>query len=101
MASNNARLILASASPRRKELLERFALSFEVIPARGEEAAPGELPPGDLVCRLAEAKAAEVARTVSDSRAVIIAADTVVELDGRILGKPGTPGKGHAHGSFR
>ena len=96
MASNEVRLILASASPRRKELLGRFRLPFEVIPARGEEAAPWEIPPGDLVRRLAEAKAAEVARSVSDPRAVIVAADTVVELDGRILGKPGTPERAKA-----
>ena len=96
MASNELRLILASASPRRKELLERFGIPFEVIPARGEEAAPGELSPGELVRRLAEAKAAEVARAVSDSRAVIVAADTVVEFDGRILGKPGTPERAKA-----
>ena len=96
MASNEVRLILASASPRRKELLGRFRLPFEVIPARGEEAAPWEIPPGDLVRRLAEAKAAEGARSVSDPRAVIVAADTVVELDGRILGKPGTPERAKA-----
>ena len=90
MAWNEPRLILASASPRRRELLSRFGVSFEVIPAAGEEAAAG-LPPEALVRRLAEAKAAEVCSRVGDPDAVIVAADTVVELDGEILGKPGTP----------
>ena len=85
------RLILASASPRRRELLERFGLPFEVVPARGEESAPEGLPPGELVRLLAEQKAAEVARTVPDAAAVIVSADTVVEIDGEVLGKPGTP----------
>ena len=85
------RLILASASPRRRELLERFGLPFEVVPARGEESAPEGLPPGELVRLLAEQKAAEVARTVPDAAAVVVSADTVVEIDGEVLGKPGTP----------
>ena len=96
MASSDVRLILASASPRRRELLGRFGVPFEVIPAAGEESAGEGLAPGELVRALAEAKAAEVERSVADSRAVIIAADTVVELDGAILGKPGTPERAKA-----
>ena len=85
------RLILASGSPRRRELLSRFGHPFEVIPAAGEEARPAGLTPGVLVERLSEAKAAEVAARVKDPEAVILAADTVVEHGGEILGKPGTP----------
>jgi len=83
-------LILASASPRRRELLGRFAVPFRVIPARGAETAPEGLTPGELVRCLAEHKAAEVAEG-EGPESVIIAADTVVEIDGEILGKPGTP----------
>ena len=91
MASSDVRLILASGSPRRRELLGRFGTAFEVVPAAGEETAPKGLAPDALVRRLADAKAAEVADRVNDENAVIIAADTVVELRGEILGKPGTP----------
>ena len=89
MAYNTKRLILASASPRRRELLDRISVPYEVIPARGEETAPAGMPPGALVMRLAAGKAAEVAR-LAGPEAVVIAADTVVEVDGRILGTPGT-----------
>lgn len=89
MAYPDKRLILASASPRRRELMDKFGLAYQVIPAEGEETAPGELSPGELVAALAAGKAAEVSGRCPD--AVVIAADTVVEVDGRILGKPGTP----------
>ncbi len=88
MAYPDKRLILASASPRRRELLDRFNIPYEVIPALGEETAPEGLPPGELVAALAAGKAAEVSGRCPG--AVVIAADTVVEVDGRILGKPGT-----------
>ena len=89
MAYHEKRLVLASASPRRRELLDRFCIPYEVIPALGEEAAPEGLPPGELVSLLAANKAAEVAVRVG-SGAVVVAADTVVEIEGRVLGKPGT-----------
>lgn len=90
MAYCEKTLILASASPRRRELLGRFAVPFRVVPARGKETAPEGLTPGELVRCLAEHKAAEVAEG-EGPESVIIAADTVVEIDGEILGKPGTP----------
>ena len=89
MAYNKKRVILASASPRRRELLDKFSLDYEIIPAQGGENAPEGLSPEELVTRLAVGKAAEVARRAGPD-AVVIAADTVVEVDGRILGKPGT-----------
>ena len=79
-------LILASASPRRRELLGYFGLPFEVIPAQGPETPPAEADAGRTVCFLSLQKARQVAETHPD--ALVIGADTVVEIDGEILGKP-------------
>lgn len=77
-------ITLASASPRRRELLERIGLVIEVRPADVDETQrPGE-PPLDYVRRVAAAKADAVAATVAGW---VLAADTIVELDGDILGK--------------
>lgn len=79
-------LILASKSPRRRQLLAAIGLSFTVDAADVDEIAlPGE-PPDALVCRLCRAKAAAV--IVRHPRAVVLAADTLVVLDGDLLGKP-------------
>jgi septum formation protein len=79
-------LVLASASPRRKALLEAAGVTCTVIPAEVDEAPePGETPLAH-VRRLARAKALEVAR--SEPHAIILGADTVVVIDGHILGKP-------------
>lgn len=81
------RIILASQSPRRRELLERMGIShFDVIPAKGEERADPNLTPEQLVEELSRQKAAEI--TVGNPDALIIAADTVVAVDGTVLGKP-------------
>ena len=90
MAYCNKRLILASGSPRRRELLDKFGIDYEILPAQGEESAPPELTPGERVKALAAQKAEEVAQRLNDPAAVILAADTLVELDGEVLGKPGT-----------
>ena len=95
MAYCDKPLILASASPRRRELLSRFAVPFRVVPARGRETAPEGLSPGELVQCLARHKAAEVAEG-ADADSVIVAADTVVEIDGEILGKPADPAQAEA-----
>ncbi len=81
------RLILASASPRRRELLKQAGAVFEVIPARGEERTTKEHPQ-DIVMELALLKAREVAEAIEDPEVVVLGADTVVAMDGRILGKP-------------
>lgn len=79
-------LILASASPRRRELLSHFTRDFSIDPAAGPETPPDHAAPGDIVKALSAAKAAEVAsRHPGD---LILAADTIVELDGTVLGKP-------------
>jgi septum formation protein len=80
-------LVLASASPRRRDLLTGLGLRFEVrVAAVDESPRPGE-PPGVLVERLAGAKA-EAAAAVGGTDEVVIAADTVVVVDGDTLGKP-------------
>jgi septum formation protein len=82
-----ARLVLASASPRRSELLRSVGLQFDVIPADIDESTlPGEAP-SDYVARLSTEKADAVAERVGGG-AIVIAADTTVDVDGRILEKP-------------
>ena len=83
------RLILASNSPRRKMLLEQMGLSdFLIRPAGGPEPLPMEgLSPAEAVTAIALAKAKEVAATALPGD-MILAADTMVCLDGALLGKP-------------
>ena len=86
------KIILASASPRRKELLKLLFSEFEVIPAMGEEKCE-ESSPEAVVCASARQKAEEVAIRLqllenSGQSTLLISADTVVSIDGRILGKP-------------
>lgn len=82
-------LILASKSPRRRELLAQMGLTdFEIHPALGEELAQPDLTPPELVQALALHKAQEVAQTFAQSGDVVIGADTIVVLDGQVLGKP-------------
>ncbi len=79
------KIILASGSPRRKELLSQIGVSFEVIKAEGEEVLISSVP-AEAVKELAMQKVLEVAeKGVGD---IIIGADTVVAADGQILGKP-------------
>ena len=83
------KLILASASPRRRELMEMLCPGkLEIVPAVGEECADPALPPDALVKALSRQKAAEVAARCAGADDVVIGADTVVALDGKILGKP-------------
>ena len=82
----SSRLILASKSPRRYELLKQVGLDFEVVPSRVIEDFVGTETPQDHVIRLAEAKAQDVAYRYPDRW--VIAADTIVYIDGSILGKP-------------
>ncbi len=81
-------VILASGSPRRQELLKQMGLEFEVIPAEIDEVFLPSVSPVEMVQRLACQKAAFVAE--QKQKGVVIAADTVVVLDGRVMGKPGT-----------
>ncbi len=81
------KMILASGSPRRRELLESLGWTFEVrVPDVPEDTLPGESP--DASCgRLARIKGASVAANVSPDT-LVLAADTVVDLDGMLMGKP-------------
>jgi len=79
-------LILASASPRRRELLGYIHPNFKVIATDSDESLPPDMPPDEGVRTLALRKARAVAATHPE--AVIIGADTMVALDGAIFGKP-------------
>lgn len=78
-------LILASGSPRRKELLSLFRIPFTVIPADVDETMDPANAPCDEVARLSAKKARAVKREPDD---VVIAADTIVVCEGKVLGKP-------------
>lgn len=82
------KLILASRSPRRRELLAQAGYAFEVLPASEEveSQVPAEGSPPELAARCAHAKAADVACRVPSG--IVLGCDTVVELGGRLLGKP-------------
>jgi septum formation protein len=85
IATGDAQFVLASASPRRAELLRTLGLRFLVRPTDTDETVrPGELPEA-LVARLATDKARAGA---GDAALPVLAADTVVEIDGTVLGKP-------------
>jgi septum formation protein len=88
------RYILASASPRRKELLAEVLPAFEVIPAVGEEKVNMSLFPEKVACALAEAKCDEV--FLSHPDCTVIGCDTIVVFDGQILGKPKNPADAEA-----
>ncbi len=80
------KIILASASPRRRELLTQMNLKFEVMPSCGEEVITKQQP-CEVVMELAGQKAGEIASGFTDDT-LVIGADTIVVKDGRILGKP-------------
>lgn len=82
---------MASRSPRRREILSRLGLSFSVQPGEVDEAGVTEKDPAELVERLALSKALDVAG--SRERALVIGADTIVVLDGEVLGKPADSGE--------
>lgn len=78
-------LILASASPRRKELLEQIGLTFTVIPSHADEVITKTLP-GEIVEELSRQKAEDIAKDIEDG--IIIGSDTIVWQDGHVMGKP-------------
>jgi septum formation protein len=82
------RLVLASASPRRAELLRAAGFSFETVVADVDERAKADEPPSIYVRRLAAEKSAAALAVVRDPAAIVLGADTTVVVDGAILAKP-------------
>ena len=80
------KIVLASASPRRKELFELAGLSFDIVPSQVEEVITREKP-WEVVMELASQKAWDVWKQTGGKQ-IIVGADTVVAYDGKILGKP-------------
>lgn len=80
------KLILASASPRRKELLGKIGLEFEIIPAKGEEVVTKKLP-WEVVEELSFQKAKEIA-DMQTEECIVIGSDTIVAKEEKIMGKP-------------
>ncbi len=80
------KIILASASPRRRELLSVITDNFEVVPSDAEEYVPQSISPEDTAEYLARLKALAVAETYKNR--TVLGADTCVLAEGRILGKP-------------
>lgn len=81
-----SKLILASGSPRRRKLMEQTGLAFTVIPAETDESTAEGLPPKTMVKHLARQKALAV--VAKHPGAVVLGADTMVAVDGEVLGKP-------------
>lgn len=87
-------IVLASASPRRRELMEQFCRkNLVIVPAEGEEVVPDNVGPGETVEALARGKAREVAarlraKGAGNQEDIVIGADTIVWHEGRIFGKP-------------
>lgn len=86
MIKNN--VILASASPRRRELLGLIFKNFEILPSNVEEKVPDTVSAEETPEYLAEIKALDISKKYPDS--LVIGADTIVLADGKILGKPKT-----------
>ncbi len=86
---NQELICLASASPRRRQLLEQIGVAFEVSPADIDESPLADESPDQFVRRLAEAKAARALDTMTvGDRAIVLAADTIVVVDDEVYGKP-------------
>ena len=86
---NSKKIILASQSPRRKDLLKQIGLEFEIDPSSYEEDMTLKMEPKKLAEFLSLGKAKDVAQRYKDS--IIISADTIVAVDGEVFGKPKTP----------
>ncbi len=83
------KLILASNSPRRREILAKFGYDFEVVVSDFDEGTG--VNPADSAMKNAEGKAVDVFNKLNDDDAVVLGADTVVHFKGEILGKPKSP----------
>ncbi|WP_019638281.1 Maf family protein [Paenibacillus fonticola] len=89
-ASSSRLVVLASTSPRRRELLASLHIPFEVIPSDADESTPSHWTPEQIVMELALRKAKAVVASLPGAsiNAVIVGSDTIVVRDGQVLGKP-------------
>lgn len=85
------RLVLASRSPQRATILERLGLEFETVPSGVDEIEVGD--PSNVVAGNAMRKARAVADRLADPDALVLGGDTVIALDGEVIGKPSDPGE--------
>lgn len=83
----NTKIVLASSSPRRKELLESLGISFEVVSPSSDESLLDNERPEDYVLRLSSEKALSVSKNLTGD-VLVIGADTIVVVENEILGKP-------------
>ncbi|MBO5094672.1 MAG: septum formation protein Maf [Lachnospiraceae bacterium] len=83
----NKQIVLASASPRRKELLELMGLTFQIIPSTKEEVITGGCP-AEIVENLSYQKAEDVASQMASEDVLVIGSDTIVVCDEEVMGKP-------------
>lgn len=90
-------LVLASASPRRRALLSALGVVFEVRTADVDESPRAGEAPADYALRVAGDKAAAIAAALGGRPAIVLAADTVVDVDGAILGKPESAAQARDH----
>src|SRR5262249_13079804 len=86
MVKSNNKIILASSSPRRAQLLESLGISFEVVQANVPERPYQDEASADYIIRMSRAKAVEVAKKLESG--LVIGSDTEVVVDGKLLGKP-------------
>ncbi len=81
-------IILASQSPRRKQLLEWAEVPFEVVVSNADESYPSKMPADEVPVFIAEKKAMSVQKKLNNTPQIILAADTLVILNDEIIGKP-------------
>jgi septum formation protein len=81
------KIILASKSPRRREILETMGVSFEIDVADVDESVSDDFSPVEAVCEISKRKAQRIAERHGEDE-IVISADTVVVIDGKIIGKP-------------
>ena len=87
MTNNPCQILLGSASPRRRELLAGLDIPFTAVSIDADESYPADLHAGDIPCYISRAKAQAYIRQLDDNQ-LLITADTIVWLDGHMLGKP-------------
>ena len=80
-------IILASASPRRRELLSQIGIQYDVIPSKKEEIITSTVP-SEIVMELAKQKAEDIVKTEHCIKKIVLGADTIVAMDGEVMGKP-------------